>query len=110
MITIPYPYVQPASAPFPVLPTLAPVGICNSYAESFGYVIAMDTYDIDAQTSGYTIDESLAFFDRQSYNRKVNDIRQARYSAVSRLLASRPPRRALSHCCGAYHKSARHSA
>ena len=52
------------------------------YADRFGYVIAEDAYYIDAQTSGYTVDESLAFFDRQSYNRMIDDIRSGKLDIV----------------------------
>ena len=52
------------------------------YVERYGYVIAEDAYYIDAQTSGYTVDKSLAFFDRQNYNRMIDDIRRGKLDII----------------------------
>lgn len=52
------------------------------YASKKGYIIPDDAFYIDAQTSGYVVDESLAFFDRENYNRMMEDIRSGKLNIV----------------------------
>lgn len=50
------------------------------YAERNGLTIG--AFYVDAQTSGYTVDDSLAFFDRENYNRMMDDIRGGKLTTV----------------------------
>jgi site-specific DNA recombinase len=52
------------------------------YAKSNGLTISEDAFYIDDQTSGYVVDESLAFFDRKNWNRMMEDIRNKKLQMV----------------------------
>ncbi len=54
--------------------------IVTDYAFANG--LSVDEFYIDPKTSGFIVDESLAFFDREHYNRMITDLKNGKLEMV----------------------------